>query len=92
MPSVAEPVRTATNSTGEYPSTTPDGRFIVRAERYGYSIEVRDANPQTRFLPPPDSRSILRRFFDRLWLGMRPYRSQLLPILLVSGTLISQRF
>jgi hypothetical protein len=79
MPSVAEPVRTAAIEEIAQPVSTTDGRFVVRRERYGYSIEVLDANSETRFLPPADSRSILRRFFDRLWLGIRPYRSQILP-------------
>ena len=55
----------------------------MRAEPYGYSIEVLDLNPETRFLPPQDDRSMLRKFFERLWLGIRPYRSQALPGLIL---------
>jgi hypothetical protein len=63
----------------EAPVKATDEKFIVRKELYGFSIEVRDSNPETRFLPPTDSRSILRKLIDRFWLGLRPYRPQSLP-------------
>lgn len=83
MPSVAEPARTARKEDNPEVTSTPDGRFIVRSERYGYSIEVRDPNPETRFLPPPDDRTLVRKFFERVWLGLRPYQSQTLPALIL---------
>jgi len=78
MPSVAEQTATRKERNPDI-SSTQDGRFVVRPEPYGYSIEVLDLNPETRFLPPQDDRSMLRKFFERLWLGIRPYRSQSLP-------------
>lgn len=44
---------------------------IIRKELYGYSIEQLDTNPETRYLPPPDSRTKLRRILERIWLGFR---------------------
>jgi hypothetical protein len=65
------------SSATEAARTDGGRKFIVKKEAYGESIEIIDSNPDTRFQAPPDERSFWRKFFDRLLLGIKPYRPPL---------------
>lgn len=47
-------------------------KYILTEEPYGYSLRLVDENPDTRYLPPVDTRSTARKVIDRLILGMAP--------------------
>lgn len=45
-------------------------RVIVKQEKYGSSIELRDPDPDTRYLPE-DKRSGFQKTIDRILAGVR---------------------